>query len=109
MQYGTTHDYTVNIDGTLGISDFATDASELIVESLPNNQFNISLITDYDERAAIAVYNVLGQTLAYNNIDKEGDRFKYELDMSYAPTGIYIIKMGDIYGNSYKTARIIVK
>ncbi|HAT67354.1 MAG TPA: hypothetical protein DCS66_22620, partial [Flavobacteriaceae bacterium] len=86
-----------------------TDASELIVESLPNNQFNISLITDYDERAAIAVYNVLGQTLAYNNIDKEGDRFKYELDMSYAPTGIYIIKMGDIYGNSYKTARIIVK
>lgn len=109
MQYGTTHDYTVNVDGTLGISDFATDASELIVESLPNNQFNVFLITDYDERTAIAVYNVLGQTLAFNNIDKDGDRFKYELDMSYAPTGVYIIKMGDIYGNSYKTARIIVK
>lgn len=109
FDYGEVHDYTVIIDGIAGITDQTIANSELIVESQANNQFNISLITEYDERAAIAIYNILGQTLAFNYIEKEGDRFVYQLDMSYAPTGVYIIKMGDIYSNSYKTARIIVK
>ena len=102
-------DYTVIIDGIVGFTDPTITNAELIVESLDNNQFKVSLVSEFTERASIGIYNVLGQILAFNFIEKEGDRFVYELDMSYAPTGVYLIKMGDEYSNSYKTARIIVK
>ena len=93
----------------LGIDDIELKDSELIVVSKPNNQFEFLLITPFDGVASIAVYNVLGQTVAFNNLSKEGDRYEYSLDMSYASAGVYIIKMGDQRSNAYKTARIIVK
>ena len=108
-QYGETEDYSADIDGVLGITQAAISNADLIVTSGQNNQFDIALVTSYEDRAAIGVYNVLGQLLAFNYIEKEGDRFNYQLDMSYAPSGVYIIKMGDIFSNIYKTAKIIVK
>jgi GEVED domain/Secretion system C-terminal sorting domain len=106
--YGETEDYTANI-GSFGIEDLSISNAELIVLSKENNQFKISLITDFDGTASIAIYNVLGQTLAFNNLEKEGNTFNYSLDMSYAAAGVYIIKMGDQRTNAYKTARIVVK
>jgi len=106
--YGETEDYTANI-GSLGIEDISITNAELIVLSKENNQFEISLITDFDGTASIAIYNILGQTLAFNNLQKEGNAFNYNLDMSYAAAGVYIIKMGDQRTNAYKTARIVVK
>ncbi len=108
-QYGETEDYTADIDGVLGITQAAISDADLIVTSGQNNQFDIALVTSYEDRAAIGVYNVLGQLLAFNYIEKEGDRFNYQLDMSYASSGVYIIKMGDLFSNIYKTAKIIVK
>ncbi len=108
-QYGETEDYSADIDGVLGITQAAISEADLIVTSSDNNQFDIALITSYEDRAAIGVYNVLGQLLAFNYIEKEGDRFNYQLDMSYAPSGVYIIKMGDIFSNIYQTAKVIVK
>ncbi len=106
--FGETQDYTVNI-GQLGIEDVSILNAEFTVVTLPNNQFDISLKTSFDGTASIAVYNVLGQTLAFNNLRKEGDSFNYHLDMSYANAGVYFIKMGDQSSNTYKTAKIIVK
>ncbi len=108
-QYGETEDYSADIDGVLGITQAAISEADLIVTSSDNNQFDIALVTSYEDRAAIGVYNVLGQLLAFNYIEKEGDRFNYQLDMSYAPSGVYIIKMGDIFSNIYQTAKVIVK
>ena len=108
-QYGETEDYSADIDGVLGITQTAISEADLIVTSSDNNQFDIALVTSYEDRAAIGVYNVLGQLLAFNYIEKEGDRFNYQLDMSYAPSGVYIIKMGDIFSNIYQTAKVIVK
>ena len=107
--WGETEDYSADIDGVLGITQAAISNADLIVTSGQNNQFDIALVTSYEERAAIGVYNVLGQLLAFNYIEKEGDRFNYQLDMSYAPSGVYIIKMGDLFSNIYQTAKIIVK
>jgi GEVED domain len=106
--FGETEDYSAQV-GTIGFEDQTIANSDLIVTSLPNNQFEITLITEYNERASIGIYNILGQTLAFNFIEKEGDRFNYQLDMSYAAAGVYIIKMGDPNSNSYKSAKIIVK
>jgi hypothetical protein len=52
---------------------------------------------------------MLGQKLAFNNLEKQGDRYNYQLDMSYATAGIYLVKIGDQATNSYQTAKIIVK
>lgn len=101
---------TKTVENTiLGIDDIELKDSDLIIVSKPNNQFEISLVTPFDGVASIAVYNVLGQTVAFNNLAKAGDRYEYSLDMSYAAAGVYIIKMGDQRSNAYKTARIIVK
>ena len=93
----------------LAVEDFGIAQSELIVVSSDNNQFDISLVTSFDDIASIAIFNLLGQQLAFNNLRKEGDRYNYQLDMSYAASGVYLIKIGDQASNTYKTAKIIVK
>ena len=109
FDYGEVQDYTANITGVLGFEDLAISQAELIVVSSDNSQFDISLVTSFDDIASISVYNMLGQKLAFNNLEKQGDRYNYHLDMSYASAGIYLIKMGNQASNTYKTAKIIVK
>ncbi len=97
------------IDTVLGNELVSKDDSELIVISSDNRQFDISLVTSFEEKAAITIYNISGQQLAFNFLEKEGDRYNYQLDMSYATPGIYLVKMGDPTSKVYKTAKIIVK
>jgi len=106
--FGETEDYTANI-GILSIDDLSITQSDLIVITLPNNMFNISLVTSYNGKAFVSVYNMLGQQISFNNISKEGDRYNLNIDMSSVSSGIYLIKMGSLESNSYKTSRIIVK
>ena len=61
MQYGTTHDYTVTIDGVLGVDDLAISEADLVVTTLPNKQFDISLVTSFDGVANIAIYDITGR------------------------------------------------
>jgi len=107
-QYGETEDYSANM-GVLGIEDPSIANAEFLVVTNPNNQFDITLTTTFDGVASIAIYNVLGQTLAFNNLEKQGDKFVYQLDMSYAAPGVYFVKMGDQASNTFKTAKIIVR
>ncbi len=107
-QYGETEDYSANM-GVLGTVDQDIVAADLMVLTLANNQFDISLTTEFDGVASIAISNILGQTLAFNNLEKEGNSYNYKLDMSYADAGVYFIKMGDRNSKTYKTAKIIVK
>ncbi|MCT8339630.1 T9SS type A sorting domain-containing protein [Flavobacteriaceae bacterium TK19130] len=107
--FGEVQDYTVVIEGVLSTPDPTISEGELIVTSLPNNQFEISLVTSFDGTASIAVYNMLGQTLAFNNLSKDGDRYVYDLDMSYVSSGVYLIKIGDEASKTYQSAKIVVK
>ena len=97
------------LDTTLSTEALAISQSELIIVSSNDNQFDISLITNFDEVASIGVYNIWGQKIAFNFLKKEGDRYNYKLDMSYATAGIYLIKIGDPTSKTYKTAKIIVR
>lgn len=106
--FGEVEDYSAQV-GTIGFEDQEIANADLIVTSLPNNQFKVTLVTEFDERASIGVYNVLGQLLAFNFIEKDGDRYVYDLDMSYAASGVYIIKIGNPDSNTYQSAKIIVK
>jgi len=106
--FGETEDYTAVV-GTLGVDDISFTDADLIVTSLPNNIFDIKLITNYDGKAYLAVYNMLGQQLTFKNIYKEGNSYDINLDMSAVSSGVYILKLGSGYGNTSKTARLIVK
>mgnify|MGYP000008569161 CR=1 FL=1 len=105
---GETEDYTANL-GILSVEDLSISNAEFTVVSLANNQFDITLTTEFDGLASITIYNVLGQTLAYNNLEKQGNNYVYRLDMSYADAGVYLIKMGDNASKTYKTSKIIVR
>lgn len=109
LEFGRTNDFTANITGVLGINEVELPNSELVIVSNPGKQYDISLTTDFDGVASIGVYNALGQIVAFNNLSKVNDSYEYQLDMSNAAAGVYIVKMGDQRSNAYKAAKIIVK
>ncbi len=106
--YGETEDYTANI-GTLGIEDIAIQNSDLIISSADNKIFDIILKSDYDGRAYVSVFNMLGQELGIKMIEKSAGSHNLKLDMSSAASGVYLLKVGGEFTNSIKTERIIVK
>jgi hypothetical protein len=108
FSYGEVHDYTVNIVETLGVNNINLYNSEFKIISLDDNQFNISLATNYSDNISFSVYDISGKILVFNNIYKESDKYIYDLDMSYAASGIYLVKMGNSE-LGYKFGKIIVK
>jgi hypothetical protein len=106
--FGETEDYTANI-GTLSTGDVAIRDAELIVTTLENNHFEVSLITEFDGAIYAAIYNTLGQQLGFKNLNRSGNSYNLNLDMSAAASGVYLIKVGGQYNSTFKTARIIVK
>ncbi|MFT5982694.1 MAG: hypothetical protein ACI9RM_001128 [Ulvibacter sp.] len=108
-QYGETEDYTASI-GVLGINDNAISNSELIVITLPNNQFEVSLVTEFDGGVYMGVYNILGQEVGFNKkVPQIDGAFRLNLDMSKMASGVYLIRIGGQTTTTAKTARIIVK
>jgi hypothetical protein len=108
FSYGEVHDYTVNIVETRGVNNINLYNSEFKIISLYDNQFNISLATNYSDNISFSVYDISGKILVFNNIYKESDKYIYDLDMSYAASGIYLVKMGNSE-LGYKFGKIIVK
>jgi len=107
-QYGETEDYMANIVESLGIDDSVLGSSDFKIITQDNNQFNVSLSTTYNEDISFSVYNVSGQVIVFNNISKNSQKYIYNLDMSYASAGIYLVKMGNS-SIGYRIGKIIVK
>ena len=95
MAYGTTHDYSVNIiDSSLDIEDFILNEAELVVISSGSSQYRVVMETSFDQPLRIMVHNILGQKLIENQITNDGDAYIYDLDMSYAAPGVYLVRVG---------------
>jgi len=107
-QYGETEDYTANI-GTLGVNDNEISNSELIITSQDNNNFEVTLNTNYDGKVYVAIYNMLGQQLGFKLAQNEGGTYKMNLNLSGAATGVYLVRVGGQNATTYKTGRVIVK
>lgn len=107
--FGRTNDYTANISGTLGIDDADFGKTELEIYYLPNSQYEVVFnnTLSYINRLPITVYNGLGQKLAYYTVENTGNSYRKTIDMSYAQSGVYFVRIGDATLN--KTKRIIVK
>ena len=109
LQYGNTVDFSVNIvDSTLSNGDLDISNNSLVVITKPNKQFEISLESDYTKKLTFNLYNTMGQQIVYGTMDRNtSGNHTYNLDMSYASSGIYIVKVGA--GDRFSTAKIIVK
>ncbi len=108
MTYGTTHDYSVNIvDSNLDIKDFILNDAELMVLDEYKGHYRVVLETSFAEPLRITVHNVLGQKMLENKVENTGDGYVYDLDMSYAARGVYLVRIGT--RKVGKVKRFIVK
>ena len=96
MDYGNTQDYSVKIvDSSLSLNDFLLNEANLIISDQGNGIFRVYLETDFQEPLQITVHDILGQKmLQANNIENNGEGYLYEFDMSYAATGVYLLRIG---------------
>ena len=106
-QYGETEDYTVNIVAGLGVEGVISN-SEFKIIMKNEDIYDIKLITDYSSNISFSIYNAQGQSLISKKVYKDGSSFKYELDMSEASSGVYLVRMGN-NTIGYKVGKIVVK
>jgi len=108
-QYGETHDYTVNIvDSSLSIDDYALNNSELIINDLGNESYEVILRPNgFTDMLTISMHNILGQKLVRNRVHYENGEYRYVLNTNGLASGVYLIRLGtEQYG---KVKRIVIE
>jgi len=106
--FGETEDYTANIVTVLGVNDVALSEADFMITSSDQKNFQITLSNVlFDDLLQIRVNNVLGQTVLANWIENSNGSYTYQLDMSYASAGVYLVRMGT--GSFGRVKRILVK
>ena len=106
--FGETEDYTADIVTVLGVDDVALSDSDFTITSTDNKNFQITLSnTSFDDLLQIRVNNILGQTVLANWIENTNGSYTFDLDMSYASSGVYLVRLGT--GKFGRVKRIIVR
>ena len=81
---------------------------EFLVKNLGDDQFEISITSDtLTKDLDLNVFNMLGQNLLWKTLENEGGTYRYNLNMSYASPGVYLIRVQD--GNGATVKRIVVE
>lgn len=96
----------VNIVTGLGIDDIISNSDFKIIMK-DNDNYEISLITNHSDNIIFKVYNVTGQSLISRKVSYKEGMYSYNLDMSYAAPGVYMVSMGN-NTIGYKVGKIIV-
>jgi len=106
--FGETEDYIAIIDNGTGLSYQSIESNELIVREAGNNQFMVSFkASQINETLTLSVYNMQGQSVIYNRVKNQNGSYEFDFDMSYAPKGVYLVRLGsDSFG---KIKRIVVR
>ena len=108
--YGEVHDYTVEIvDSLMGIGDIEFAESQFIIYSNNNLNFDINLITDYNEKLNLSIYDINGRIIISDNLYKTtNSTYTYDLNMASYEAGVYLVRLGNSE-IGFKTERIIVR
>jgi hypothetical protein len=105
--FGETEDYTAKVDDATGSSPLSDDGLQLVVTNRGGNNFNVSMQAGMSETLIITVHSLQGQTLLRNRVVPVNGTYRFDLDMSYAPRGIYLLRLGsEKFG---KIKRIVVE
>ena len=109
-QGGALLDWTIQLcaNTSLSVDDYLVNADSFNIIYKENNHYLVKLsTTSINERLDLTVKNVLGQTLLWKTLENEtGQGYEYNLDMSYASSGIYFVRIGNNRSGNVK--RIIV-
>ncbi|RMB58031.1 T9SS C-terminal target domain-containing protein [Dokdonia sinensis] len=97
----------VKNDAVLSLDDLFINNAELNISSTDNNHFDVLVRSNYSELLQITVYDLNGRLLMSNFMPNNGNKFTYQLDMSYAASGVYLVKVGE--KDFEKTSKILVK
>lgn len=97
------------VSPSLGVDDITTGANDLQVITQDNDQFQILWKTQLDGLSTLKVYDIDGRVVFYDNLEKEGDRYQRNLNMSYAAAGVYVISMTNRETSVTENVKIIVK
>ena len=106
---GTLLDWTIQICSAPALStdDVALEGDFKILNK-GDDQFGIQLTSDtLNEDLDLNVFNMAGQNLLWKTLKKENGRYDYNLNMSYAASGIYLIRVGN--NKAGVTKRIVVE
>lgn len=105
--YGETEDYVLNI-GSVGLDEEYLGSDDIQVMTMDDDIYLIRFTNEsLSKNLIISIHNTVGQTLAQNWVTPVAGVYEYELNMSYAAPGAYLIKLGDQQGNKVK--KIIVR
>ncbi len=107
LTWGETEDYTVNIVTTISVDEVFGEDAELNIIETADNMFQVSMDTDFNGLMKIKVVDPLGKTVVSNRVTDGGGVYTYDLDMTYAAKGVYLVRMGDHRLGRVK--RILVK
>lgn len=94
-QYGETEDYTVNVDNTTGVNLPVSETGELVIRQSGDNKFHCNLQAPGSyQTLVITVHDINGRKLIENRVENVNGQYDYTFDMSYAPKGIYLVRLG---------------
>jgi hypothetical protein len=88
------------------IEESVLEDANLVISSSDNEVFDVLLTAGYQRPLWVTVYDMLGQKLAENLVNKSVFGYEYELDMSHVPTGVYLVRVGT--REEGKVKRIVV-
>ncbi len=109
LTYGRTNDFTVNVSGVVGIDEFSFASSDIVINTLGGNQFELVMNTsDFTDRLPLTVFNSAGQTLAFYTIENSGTGYRKIIDMSHIASGVYFVRIGNNNGLN-KIKRLVVE
>ncbi|UOE40351.1 proprotein convertase P-domain-containing protein [Chryseobacterium suipulveris] len=95
-------------DAVLAVSQTDVDSNKVQVVNVGNNKFKVILkdkaITG---NVNMNLYNGAGQQVLVKRLNKTTGEYSTEFDMSYAPKGLYIVKLSD--GTNNFSKKILVK
>ncbi|MEM7163727.1 MAG: GEVED domain-containing protein [Bacteroidota bacterium] len=106
-QFGETEDYTATLL-PVGLNDHPFGENDIVVIESDNDQFLIQLeSTVINDPLLISIIALNGQTVAENWIVPQNGLYQYDLDMSYAASGVYMARIWN--KESSKIAKFLVK
>ncbi len=95
LDFGRTNDFTLTLFDSSIVRGIPLEDGELVILTENYKQFGILLRdTDFEDDMILNVFTITGQKLVQNRIESEKGNYVYDLDMSYAATGIYIVRIG---------------
>lgn len=107
---GTLNNWTLNLCHNNQLSDESQllEGVEMLIAETSPNFFDITLNTEkVKDILVLTVYDVTGKQIVYHRLKNINGQYKYPLDMTYAPTGVYFVRMGN--DAISKVQKIIVK